>query len=132
MIWNDIIVIDEVGDCMPYHDFLIYKKKPNYFTHFGRLYKKSFSMIRIDDDDIKNINFSSLSAYCCYYRRKNKYNGLCYYGITVIPLDSLKQFYKIMKNNNKKDKNGIGRFDELLNLICKADNNSNYIIHYGI
>lgn len=117
---------------LPYHDFLIYKKKPNYFTHFGRLYEKATFIIRIDDDYIKKISFSSLSTYFCYYRRKNKYNVLCYYGITVIPPDSLKQFYKIVENNNKKDKNGIGRFDELLNLIGEADNNSNYIIHYGI
>lgn len=40
---------------MPCHEFIIYKKKPNYFTSFVNI--KTKDMIKLDDSIIDSISF---------------------------------------------------------------------------
>lgn len=110
------------------HEFMIYKKKPNYFTSFDRMYLKNKIIVKLDDDIINNISFSKVETYFNYYRKKYKKNDLNLLGITIIPPESLEHFFKIIKSHNKNNE----VMNELIKLTEEAIENNWYIIHYGI
>ncbi len=116
---------------MTNHDFILYKKKPNYFTNFfSNKYfnQRKYCRVKIEDDIIDGISFTNVETYFNYYRKKYKQNDLNILGITIIPPESLEQFLKIIKSHNKNNK----VMNELINLIEEAIDNNYYIIHYGI
>lgn len=116
---------------MPSHDFILYKKKPNYFTNFNSnkyFNEKNYHRVKINDDIIKNILFTKVKTYHNYYRKKYKRNDLNLMGITIIPPTSLEQFLKIIKSHNKNNE----IMNELVKLTEKAMENNWHIIHYGV
>lgn len=110
------------------HEFMIYKKKPNYFTSFDRIYLKKKIIVKINDEIINNISFSNVETYFHQYRKKYKKTDLNLLGITIIPPESLEQFLKIIKSHNKGNK----VMNELIKLTEEAIENNWYIIHYGV
>lgn len=58
------------------------------------------------------------------------YKDLAYYGITLIPPRSLKQFLNIIIYENIECKSK--ELDELINKIAKAIKEDKWLIHYGI
>lgn len=113
---------------MPYHEFVIYKKKPNYFTNFSKMYLKQKNMVKVSDEFIDEISFYKVETYFHYYRKKCKKKGLALLGITIIPPESLEQFLKIIKSHNKNNE----VINELIKLTEEAKDNDYFIIHYGI
>lgn len=113
---------------MPYHEFEIYKKKPNYFTNFSKIYLKQKDMVKVSDEFIDEISFYKVETYFHYYRKKYKKNGLALSGITIIPPESLENFLKIIKSHNKNNK----VMNEPIKLTEEAIENNWYIIHYGV
>lgn len=116
---------------MPKHDFILYKKKPNYFTNFisnEYFNERKYYRVKIDDDIIEGISFINVETYFNYYRKKYKRNDLNFWGITIIPPESLEQFLKIIKSHNKNNE----AMNELIKLTEEAIDNNYYIIHYGI
>ena len=111
---------------MPCHEFIIYKKKPNYFTSFVNI--KTKDVIKLDDNIIDSISFSNVETYFNYYREKCKKYDLNLLGITIIPPTSLEKFLKVIKSHNKNNE----VMKELINLTEEAIKGNNYIIHYGI
>ena len=113
---------------MPYHEFVVYKKKPNYFTNFSKMYLKQKNMVKVSDEFIYDISFYKVETYFHYYRKKCKKKGLALLGITIIPPESLEQFQKIIKSHNKNNE----VINELIKLTEEAKENDYFIIHYGI
>lgn len=113
---------------MPYHEFIIYKKKPNYFTNFRRIFLKQNKGVKVSDDFIDKISFSKVETYFHYYRKKCKKDGLDLLGITIIPPTSLEQFLKIIKSHNKNNE----VMNKLIKLTEEAKENNYHIVHYGI
>lgn len=113
---------------MPYHEFAIYKKKPNYFTNFSRMYLKNKIIVKMNDEIINNISFSNVETYFNYYRERCKKYDLNLLGITIIPPTSLEKFLNVIKSHNKNNE----VMKELINLTEEAIKGNNYIIHYGI
>ena len=113
---------------MPCHEFVIYNKKPNYFTNFTRIYLKAKDIVKISDDIINSISFTNVETYFNYYQKKYKQYDLNLFGITIIPPTSLEQFLKIIKSHNKSNK----VMNDLIELTEEAIEGNNYIIHYGI
>ena len=99
---------------MPHHEFVIYNKKPNYFTNFTKMYLKRKDRVKISDDIIESISFTNVETYINYYRKKCKQNDLNILGITIIPPESLEKFLKIIKSHNKA--NPV--MNELINRGC--------------
>lgn len=116
---------------MPNHDFILYKKKPSYFTNFissKYFNEKEYWRVKIDDNIIEGISFTNVETYFNYYRKKYKRNDLNVLGITIIPPTSLERFIKIIKSHNKNNE----AMNELIKLTEEAIDNNYYIIHYGI
>ena len=116
---------------MPNHDFILYKRKPNYFTNFiSNKYfnERKYYRVKIDDDIIEGISFINVETYFNYYRKKYKRNDLNLLGITIIPPKSLDQFLKIIKSYNENNK----VMNELIKLTEEARENNWYIIHFGV
>lgn len=116
---------------MPNHDFILYKRTPNYFTNFiSNKYfnERKYNRVKIDDDIIEGISFINVETYFNYYRKKYKRNDLNLLGITIIPPKSLEQFLKIIKSHNKNNE----AMNKLIKLTEEAIENNYYIIHYGI
>lgn len=116
---------------MPNHDFILYKKKPSYFTNFissKYFNEKEYWRVKIDDNIIDGISFTNVETYFNYYRKKYKRNELNVFGITIIPPTSLERFIKIIKSHNKNNE----AMNELIKLTEEAIDNNYYIIHYGI
>jgi hypothetical protein len=55
---------------------------------------------------------------------KREKNGLAYWGVTIIPPNSLREFIFVLDEKSQ--------FDELIELLQKALKENKYIIHYGI
>lgn len=95
---------------------------------------EEYNSISVNDDLIEEIiknylkEFRSLKTYA--HSTTKPITGLNYYGITLIPPESLKGFYSIITNANAHYK-----LQELEFLIDKIENamiNNKYIIHFGI
>ncbi|WP_027626520.1 hypothetical protein [Clostridium lundense] len=82
-------------------------------------------------DDIINLLVGSLKTMKTYFHTMNRPDfGLAYYGITLIPPESLMRFQDIILSSKKFRQSK--ELVELANLISKAIEQNKYIIHYGI
>lgn len=96
-------------------------------SEYNEYNPQKYNCISVDDDYIipildKLTNLETINP--CI---PEKYNGLCYYGITIIPYNLLKKFIEILiKNEN----NSV--YKNLINLLNEALNMKKYVIHYGI
>lgn len=113
------------------HDFKIIKDYPKWQE--GVLSKgidfKDKEFIHVDDDtlsdvmngvSIKTINISG---------KFEPYLGLAWYGITLIPPESLGELINgILRNKNYNDSEVI----QLLILLKKAKENNKYVLHCGV
>lgn len=86
--------------------------------------------ISVDDEIIANL-IKPLSLMKTYFHSLNRPEyGLAYYGITIIPPESLPTFLDIVLSTD-----GLKQFDDLNELgqkIIQAKNENKYMIHYGI
>lgn len=64
------------------------------------------------------------------HNRNRPYRGLAYYGITLIPQKSLKEFLDIIMEANMEYKSED--FENLIKKISIAIKKNKYVIHYGI
>lgn len=112
---------------MPCHEFGIIDKLSRRLKKYSKYKPEKYNCISIDDDyfteeiakklaDIPMLN-PCINETC--------YN-LCYYGITIIPTESLESFKNIFLNENNS------MFDELIILTDKAIFENKNIIHYGV
>ena len=83
-----------------------------------------YTCISVDDDDLTSIieRISCIDFYWHTLSAKGK--GLAYYGITLIPPDSLKAFIDAIAD--------IPKLCELKKLLEEALDQNKWMIHYGI
>lgn len=91
---------------------------------------QKYSCIAIDDaflDDWWN-KLTSIKTYFHCYSRPNF--ALARWGITLIPPESLEDFYDIV-STDKRSKSSKDLID-LMKLLRKAISDNKYVIHYGV
>jgi hypothetical protein len=114
---------------MPVHEFGIIDKIENFKSSFDYEPLK-YKCISVDDEIIDTL-YDKLSIVRTYFHSLDcpEY-GLAYWGITVIPLESLSLFYNVVTSSPLYKKS-----DELIELAAKiiqAKEEKKYMIHFGV
>ncbi|MDR4259709.1 short-chain dehydrogenase [Bacillus pacificus] len=111
------------------HDFGIiddFTSRKNYEDYTPEKYH----CISVDDDIISSLN-QNLSIMKTYFHTvKNQECGLVYYGITIIPPESLAIFYETVTSS--KFFKSSDELNELALKIVQATTEQKYMIHYGV
>ncbi len=103
------------------HEFALVKEQVKYCD------PKNYTCISINDHSILSITKELRSIKTYRQKLAKSQVGLSYYGITIIPLESLNEFLTIVqKKKELKD------FDTLLALIEKSIKEEKMMIHFGI
>lgn len=83
------------------------------------------------DDDILNDWWNDLTLLKTYFHSYNRPNfALARWGVTLIPPESLEDFYNIISKYTKS-KPSV-ELDDLMKLLRKAICENKYVIHYGV
>lgn len=97
---------------------------------YGYYAPQEYNCISVDDDLISDISryLKIMKSYFHTYKRPEF--GLAYYGVTIIPPESLPLFFDVVTSSVNFKKS-----DELSNLAAKiieAKEQKKYMIHFGI
>ncbi len=105
-------------------DYFDDQKKYNDYT------PHTYNCISVNDDIINRLS-KDLSTMKTYFHSFNRPElGLAYYGITIIPPESLVLFYDaVVSSRDFKSSNELSR---LASKIMKATEEKKYMIHYGV
>lgn len=83
------------------------------------------------DDDILNDWWNDLTLVKTYFHCYNRPSfALARWGITMIPPESLEDFYEIV-SKDKRSKSSK-ELNDLMTLLRKAISENKYVIHYGV
>ena len=109
---------------MPTHEFGIMQESPKSGKRYDCYVPQKFRCISVNDDDIvpllKNLNEVKL-----YWHTLDKpAYGLAYYGITLIPPESMDAIMEIVRSSHN--------LSELFDLLSSAQKENKFIIHFGI
>lgn len=109
---------------MPRHEFGIMQKSPISGERYDNYDPEKYCCISVDDDDIEPL-LTKLQAVKCYWHTLDRPEfGLAYYGVTLIPPQSMEAMMKIMWQNRN--------LSELLSLLSEAQSANKFIIHFGL
>ena len=91
---------------------------------------EKYGCVSVDDDIISNLsqNLSIMKTY--FHTVKNQEYGLAYWGITIIPPESLTIFYETVTSSKFFKKSD--ELNELASKIVQAVAEQKYMIHYGV
>ena len=91
---------------------------------------QKYKCVSVDDDIINSLN-PHLSIMKTYFHSFNRpEHGLAYWGITIIPPESLTLFYDVV-TSSEYFKKSI-ELNELASKIRQAKEEKKFMIHYGI
>ena len=111
---------------MAKHEFGIMQKEPSPEERFDTYEPQKYNCTTVHDDFIQP-NMTDLQDLDCYWHTLQRpEKGLAYYGITLIPPQSMDVLIRILTSQNRKE------LIPLITLINKAKENRKYIIHFGI
>ncbi|RRN67764.1 short-chain dehydrogenase [Peribacillus simplex] len=114
---------------MPVHDFGIIDNIENLKRNIGYEPQK-YKCISVDDEIINHLN-EHLSIMRTYFHSLERPEfGLNYWGITIIPPDSLSMFYDLITSSTMYKKSA--ELNELASKIFHAKEENKYMIHFGI
>ena len=109
---------------MAKHEFGIMDMAPTLEQEYNKYNPEKYNCISVRDEEIEPL-LKEFSVIPCYWHSlKRKERGLAYYGITIIPPYSLKEFISVIDSK--------AQFHELKDLLQKADKENKYVIHFGI
>ena len=109
---------------MAKHEFVIMDIAPTLKQEYNKYEPEKYHCISVEDEYIEPL-LKELSVIPCYWHSlKQEKRGLAYYGITLIPPHSLKEFISVIDSKMQ--------FNELRNLLSKASNDNKFVIHFGI
>ena len=109
---------------MPVHKFGIMGTAPGPGERYDCFEPEKYGCITVDDELLLPL-LSELKRVSCYWHSLDRPNpGLAYYGITLIPPESLGEAARIIQ----KDK----RLGGLLSLLSEAGRENKFVIHFGI
>lgn len=113
---------------MPYHEFGILME--NQIKASYNYNPSEYQCISVEDDIVMPLvtSFKTLKTFHHSFNQPNL--GLAYYGITLIPYDSLGEFQNVLISHKKFAKNP--EMINLIGLVTMALKNHNGIIHFGI
>ena len=111
---------------MAKHEFGIMQNKPNNQEKFDEYNPDKYNCITIDDDFIEPILMDLQSINTYWHTLQVPGEGLAYYGITLIPPDSMNILISILSSQNSLE------YESLIDLANQAKEENKYIIHFGI
>ena len=109
---------------MPNHEFGIMPSNPLKGERYDCYSPEKYNCISVDDDYILPLLKKLNEVQCYHHTTDRKEYGLAYYGITLIPPESLSSVIEIIWGNKN--------LSELLALLSKAEKQNKYVIHFGI
>lgn len=109
---------------MPKHEIGIMQISPKKGKRYDHYEPKKYKCISIDDDDILPLLEKFNEVKCYWHTLDRPELGLAYYGITLIPPESIGAIIEIIWNNHN--------LSELMSLLSAAERYNKYIIHFGI
>lgn len=109
---------------MAKHEFGIMPIAPQKGKRYEEYEPEKYSCISVDDDYIEDIaaNFKDTDFY--WHTLDVKGKGIAYWGVTLIPPDSIKSFINAIEGNSD--------LSELVELAEKAGRESKWMIHFGL
>lgn len=111
---------------MAKHEFGIMKNKPMNTDRFDEYEPNKYNCIQVDDDFIEPILIDLQSIDCYWHTLEIADKGIAYYGITLIPPESMDILIKILSKQDDLE------YTNLISLANKAKKENKYIIHFGI
>ncbi len=109
---------------MPKHEFGIMQVNPKKGKRFDDYQHQKYNCISVDDDDLLPL-LKKMNEVKCYWHTLDRPEfGLAYYGVTLIPPESIGAIIEIVWNNHN--------LSELLSLLSIAQRDNKYVIHFGI
>ena len=111
------------------HDFGMIHKV-DFQGNYEAYTPEKYNCISVDDDLLNSFS-EELSLMKTYFHSFNRpENGLAYYGITLIPPESLSLFYEaLVSSETFKASNELSK---LASKIMEASVEKKYMIHYGV
>ena len=109
---------------MAKHEFGIMIDSPQPGKRYDKYEPEKYACISVDDVYLEGIGERILSVDFYWHTLSAKGKGLAYYGITLIPPDSLKAFIDAIAD--------IPKLCELKKLLEEALDQNKWMIHYGI
>ncbi|MCM3116324.1 short-chain dehydrogenase [Neobacillus sp. MER 74] len=114
---------------MPVHEFGIIDNTENVKRNIGYEPQK-YNCISVDDEIIIDLN-ENLSIMKTYFHSLERPKfGLAYWGITIIPPESLSMFFDVVTSATLYKKSA--ELNELASKILQAIEENKYMIHFGI
>ena len=114
---------------MPVHEFGIIDKTENVKRNIGYEPQK-YNCISVDDEIMIHLNKHLSIMRTCFHSLERPEFGLAYWGITIIPPESLSMFYDVIISSTIY-KNSA-ELNQLASKIIKAKEENKYMIHFGI
>ncbi len=109
---------------MAKHEFGIMDIPPKSNERYDSYDPEGYHCISVPDDCIEPLldKLTHIGSYWHTLRQPGK--GLAYYGITLIPPSSMRQFIELLE--------GASGTDGLRDLLLKAKEEEKFVIHFGI
>ena len=106
------------------HDFGIMQTAPQKGKQYNDYKPEKYNCISVHDDYILPLS-KKLSVVKCFWHTLDRPElGLAYYGITLIPPESLGSIIEIIWDNPN--------LSDLMDLLVEAKSTEKYVIHFGI
>ena len=106
------------------HEFGIMLIDPEKGKRYDRYDPRKYNCISVNDDYILPLLVQLKDIKCYWHTIDRCESGLAYWGITLIPPESLDSFIKIISDNDN--------LKELSCLMSRAKDTNKFIIHFGI
>lgn len=101
-------------------------KPPELSKRYDDYEPGKYNCISVNDDLIEPVLIDLQAVKCYWHTLQRPEKGLAYYGITLIPPESMPSLTAVLSMRNNKD------YSQLLKLIRQAGETGKYIIHFGI
>lgn len=111
---------------MAYHEFGIMENPPKRDQRFDDYEPGKFKCIKIHDDYIQPLLSEFENIRCYWHTLRHPGLNLAYYGITLIPPESVDLFISVFKGHYKE------QYKEIIALFEQSKIRNKYIIHFGI
>ena len=109
---------------MAKHEFGIMQNAPVKGIRYDEYEPQKYDCISVDDEYIERIDAELVALKCYAHTLDAPIDGLAYYGITLIPPDSIKQFISLIESQ--------AEMNDLKNLLCEALKKNRFVIHFGL
>lgn len=109
---------------MPKHSFGIMQTAPKTGKRYDNYTPEKYNCISVDDVYILPLLEKLRGVQCFWHTLDRPEFGLAYYGITLIPPESLNAIIEMIWHNPN--------LSDLMALFVEAENTKKYVIHFGI